>query len=155
MESSTIEDLRRWVRANRDLVFEMLRVYLGFALFVRGISLIAQLDHLIEMVKATQAFGTVVIAHYVIMAHLAGGLLLCVGFLTRMAALIQVPVLLGAVFLVHRSQGFFTAAQTLEYSILVLFLLVLYSVAGAGRLSVDHVLAQKLAEEQPLARSSA
>ena len=36
-----------------------------------------------------------IISHYVVMAHLAGGLMLAAGLLTRLAALVQLPVLVG------------------------------------------------------------
>jgi hypothetical protein len=39
---------------------------------------------------------------------------------------------------VYLKQGLFTEAQTLEYSLLVLFLLALYVFVGAGQWSIDH-----------------
>ena len=50
----------------------------------------------------------------------------------------QIPILLGAVFMVHRSEGFLTSGQSLEFSSLVLFLLAVFLVGGAGRLSLDY-----------------
>jgi uncharacterized membrane protein YphA (DoxX/SURF4 family) len=59
---------------------------------------------------------------------------------TRLAALIQVPVLLGAVFIVHLRQGLFGPGQNLELAVLVLLLLLVSVVHGGGKLSVDHYL---------------
>jgi uncharacterized membrane protein YphA (DoxX/SURF4 family) len=42
------------------------------------------------------------------------------------------------VFIVHRSDGLFAMGQSLEFSALVLFLLFVFLVSGAGRLSVDY-----------------
>ncbi len=77
--------------------------------------------------------------HYVMMAHFVGGLLLTIGFLTRIAAFVQVPILVGAVFFVHRQDGLFALGQSLEFSALVLFLLCVFTVSGAGKLSLDNV----------------
>ena len=78
--------------------------------------------------------------HYVILAHFIGGLLLTIGLFTRLAALAQIPILAVAVFIVHRQDGLFAMGQSLEFSALVLFLLVVILVSGAGRLSLDHVV---------------
>jgi uncharacterized membrane protein YphA (DoxX/SURF4 family) len=83
-------------------------------------------------------FATMALAHYVAMAHLFGGFLLAFGLITRVAALVQVPVLFGAVFFIHLKEGLFTPGQTLEFSALVLFILVLFSICGSGRLSADY-----------------
>jgi hypothetical protein len=44
----------------------------------------------------------------------------------------------GAVTLIHQRDGLFTEHQTLEFSVLVLFLLGLFTFSGAGRWSIDH-----------------
>ncbi|WP_230531305.1 DoxX family protein [Microvirga roseola] len=58
-----------------------------------------------------QFFGTLglpsFLAYVVILAELAGGLALILGFLTRWAALALIPILLGAIVTVHGSAGFF------------------------------------------------
>ena len=40
--------------------------------------------------------------------------MLTVGFLTRLAAAAQIPILAGAVFFVHRKDGLFAMGQSLE-----------------------------------------
>jgi putative oxidoreductase len=69
--------------------------------------------------------------------------LLAIGLITRIAALIQVPILFGAIFFVHMQQGLFSRQQDLEFVILVLFLLLMFAVYGGGRLSVDYVLEKR------------
>src|SRR5205814_3222940 len=84
------------------------------------------------------AFAQGAVAHYVIPVHLVGGLLLAIGLLTRLAALAQMPILIGAVFYHWMPQVLvFEQRQSFEFATLVLFLLVLIFVYGAGRLSVD------------------
>lgn len=68
--------------------------------------------------------------------HLGGGALLAAGILSRLAALVQVPAVAGAVLFVYAPRGLFTPAQTLELTLLVLFLLCLLTVFGAKRLTL-------------------
>ncbi len=63
--------------------------------------------------------------------------MLTVGLLTRLAAWAQVPILAGALLL-HRNEGLMATGQSLELSGLVLFLLLTFSFAGAGPISVDN-----------------
>jgi putative oxidoreductase len=136
-----LERLRRWLDAHRELWLDLLRVYFGFALFAKGVAFALEGSTLFDTVQSANiGFGEGAIAHYVIVAHIGGGLFLGLGLLTRLMAAIQLPILAGAVFLVHRKEGLFTAQMTLEFTILVLVLLVLFTAAGAGRLSVDHWL---------------
>lgn len=137
-----LESTRQWIDAHRDLALEVLRVYLGVALFAKGIAFIGQISALEEMARAGPEFGRALVAHYVIVAHIAGGLLMAIGLITRLAAAVQVPILAGAVFFVHASDGFFTNMQ-LELDLLVLVLLTVYAFVGGGRWSVDRWLATR------------
>ncbi|PSQ68297.1 MAG: hypothetical protein BRD26_08610, partial [Bacteroidetes bacterium QH_1_64_81] len=47
------------------------------------------------------------------------------------------PILIGAVFLVHWNEGLLSANQSFEFSALVLFLFVLVCAFGSGRWSLD------------------
>lgn len=134
-------DLIAWADSKREACFDCVRIYLGLGLFARG--LLMNSSSSAFLVDALQRSGhnwllTGLVLHYVMFAHLVGGGLLAAGFITRIAALVQIPILAGAVFLVHRSEGLLAGGQSLEFSALVLFLLVIFLVGGAGRLSVDH-----------------
>lgn len=141
---TTRENLLGWAEEHRDLLLEALRVYLGLGLFVKGVYFAGHLGALVSLVQgAGLDVVAVLISHYVVMAHLAGGLLLAAGLLTRLAALVQLPVLIGAVLVVHLRAGLFSAAPNLEFAVLVLVLLAAFAVAGGGRWSADHALAAR------------
>jgi uncharacterized membrane protein YphA (DoxX/SURF4 family) len=131
-----------WAEAHRDLWLDCIRIYLGLGLLARGLLLITNTStgYFVDLLqRANQPWlltGTLL--HYVMLAHFVGGVLLTIGFLTRIAALVQIPILAGAVFFVHRQDGLFALGQSLEFSALVLFLLVVIAVAGAGKLSLDY-----------------
>lgn len=141
-----LERLRDWLDARRDYAFEVVRVFLGLALFVRGLHFVTHVGDMRALLEQgglrLDFAASVALAHYVAIAHLCGGLLLAAGIVTRLAAALQVPVLVGAVFLVHLREGLFGAGQGLELAVLVLVLLVAAVFHGGGKLSVDDYLAR-------------
>lgn len=132
-----IERARDWLDAHRDFVFDAVRVYLGVALFLKGATFVGQMSRLVELTGANVPWSSAWLAHYVAAAHLVGGVMLAIGAVTRLAAAVQIPPVLGAVLFVHRREGLFTPAGTLELALLVLVLLGVFVLVGAGRLSVD------------------
>lgn len=148
---------RDFIDAHRDRFLDLLRIYLGAALVLKGLAFVRDGSALAENIQqAHLAWADFILAHYVVLAHVCGGLLLAAGMMTRLAALAQLPVLVGAVFFVHAPEGLFAPTMGLEVSILVLFLLVLFAVAGGGRWSVDYYLSRSdLRASAALARERA
>jgi putative oxidoreductase len=132
-----------WAETHRELWLDCIRVYLGLGLLARGLLLITNTStgYFVDLLQRSghSWLLTGTMLHYVMLAHFVGGVLLTIGFLTRLAALVQIPVLIGAVFVVHRQDGLFAMGQSLEFSALVLFLLIVIAINGAGRYSLDYV----------------
>jgi len=150
-----LERLRRWLDAHRDLFLDLLRIYFGFALFAKGISFAKESNELFAVVQSADlGFGEAFIVRYVVLAHLAGGLFLALGILTRAAAAVQIPVIAGAIVFVHRKEGLFTPQMTLEFTILVLFLLMMFVAAGGGRLSADHWIFHRVPATPPAPKAA-
>ncbi|MEW5852814.1 MAG: DoxX family membrane protein [Myxococcota bacterium] len=134
-----------WLDAHRWLFVELVRIYLGLGLFAMGANFVVHTAYIVSRLEGgLWSQSAVGIAHLVATAHLAGGLLLALGLITRVAALMQIPVVLGAIFFVHLREGLFTEARTLEFATLVLFLLCLFAVFGSGPLSLDHYLSREV-----------
>ncbi|WP_394839891.1 DoxX family protein [Pendulispora rubella] len=133
--------LRTWIEQHRDVWLDLLRIYMGFALLAKAIAFMQHMSAFIETMPIKDgAFAPALLAHYIVVAHAAGGIMLIFGVLTRIAAAVNIPVLLGAVFFVHWHEGLFQPQQTLELALLVLFILSLITVVGGGPLSVDERL---------------
>lgn len=133
-------NLSRWIESHRDVAFDLLRIYLGAGLLARGVLFIVRPETFMELVEGTDG-GWVTstgLMYFIAAIHIVGGAMLAAGFFTRLAALIQIPILAGAVFVIHWQGGLFSASQSFEFSALVLFLLVLVFLHGSGRWSVDH-----------------
>jgi len=140
-----IDGFRQWAQTKRPLLFDLLRIYLGLALFVKGLQFVSDRDQLARILGDTDLgwFIPTALAHYIPAAHLGGGFLLAIGLMTRAAALFQIPILFGAAFVVYMPQGFFTYSQNFEFAALVLFLLVIIFFYGGGRLSADYYLFER------------
>jgi putative oxidoreductase len=70
---------------------------------------------------------------YLIGAHGLGGICLVLGLLVRWAALVNIPIMAGALFLVHAKQGFFMGKDGgYEYALLVLGATIAQAFLGAG-----------------------
>lgn len=130
----------QWLEANNGLAYSFIRIFLGVALFVRGWIMITDPGTITALAGEDKIYWWF---SYITISHLAGGFLFVIGFFTRLASLIQIPVLIGAVFLIHLKQGLLSVGQSLELSVLVLVLLLVYFVFGAGRLSVDEYRKKK------------
>jgi uncharacterized membrane protein YphA (DoxX/SURF4 family) len=132
--SRAVRDLNK----SREVGLDLLRIYLGVGLFVRGALFITRPEALLALINAHgDWFWPAAIAHYVAAVHIAGGIMLAFGLYTRLAAVVQLPVLAGAVFVTHWGEGLLGEGQSLEFAGLVLFMLVVFAVFGAGPLSVD------------------
>jgi|HubBroStandDraft_6_1064221.scaffolds.fasta_scaffold667361_2 uncharacterized membrane protein YphA (DoxX/SURF4 family) len=139
-----LHELTAWADSRRELWLDCVRIYLGLGLFARGLLLICNVrtDFFVNLLARSDEpwLISAALLHYVALAHFVGGAMLALGLLTRLAALVQIPILAGAVFIVHRQDGLFALGQSLEFSALVLFLLCVIVVSGAGRFSLDHVV---------------
>jgi len=142
----SIERCKLWLQAHDDLFLDLVRIYIGAGLFVKSFYLLHHRDYLTQVISGSGNlwFGPATVAQYVIIAHMVGGALLAFGLMTRLAAFIQLPILLGAVFYVYLPHmATVEPRQSLEYSALVAFLLFWLGVFGAGRWSVDYMISRK------------
>jgi uncharacterized membrane protein YphA (DoxX/SURF4 family) len=141
-----VKQLNHWIKTHGDLALDLIRIYLGVGLFIKAIYFMSHQDFLLNLMDTADSswFAPAILIHYLILAHFCGGICLAVGLLTRVAAALQLPILFSALFYVHmpRMVASMEARQSAEFAGLVLFLLILISIYGAGRLSVDYWLAK-------------
>jgi uncharacterized membrane protein YphA (DoxX/SURF4 family) len=123
-----------------ELGFDWLRVYLGIGLVVRGGMFASEPALLEHFIDNTGWLLPMTLAHGLVLAHIVGGMMLAIGCCTRWAAAVQIPFVAGALFLVHWDEGLLAQTQSLEFSALVLVMLVLYTICGAADFSIDHYL---------------
>lgn len=144
-----IED---WGNAHRPGFLDFFRIVLGGFITYKGAMFAQNIEDLELSIQGTNMhFLGVVVAHYVIFAHLLGGPLLAVGLFTRIMSFIQIPILLGAVLLVNAPKGFMSVGNhmELEVSVIVLIGLLTFMIFGAGKFSVDQKRRQEEARLHP------
>jgi uncharacterized membrane protein YphA (DoxX/SURF4 family) len=129
-----------WFNTKQDFAYSLIRIILGVALFVRGLILLSDPAAISELAGQKELYWWY---SYITIIHIIAGLLLTLGLLTRISALLQIPILIGAVFFIHMRQGLVTEGQSLELSVLVLVLLIIYFVFGPGSLSLDNFFAKR------------
>lgn len=81
----------------------------------------------------------------VMLIELVGGVLLVLGLGTRVVGVVFALVMLGALFLVHLSAGFYAADGGFELVLLLAALGAALAVAGPGAFSLDAVIAGRRA----------
>ena len=131
--------IEHWGDTHHPAWLDIVRIALGVFLFVKGISFISDTTRLSKLVTGLDLhLYTVASVHYVAFAHIFGGFLIALGCLTRISAIIQIPILLVAVFFVNFRSGFSYLNSELWLSMITLILVVTFAVVGSGKLSMDE-----------------
>lgn len=132
--------LQFWGDRHHPKWMDIIRIALGIFLVYKAIDFLNNMSDLVTLMSQSTSFGSftyVLAGHYAVFAHLLGGILLIFGVLTRFACIIQIPVMLGAIFFVSTSPDMLRPYSELFLSIVVLLLLIYFLIAGNGPLSVN------------------
>ncbi|MDQ2864515.1 MAG: DoxX family protein [Bacteroidota bacterium] len=126
----------------QPLWLTIVRIALGLTLFFKGIIFTRDSSDL-QLLLHRMSIGVVdqnsqVIAFIITYITLLGGLFITVGLFTKTSSIIQIPILIGAVFFVNTKSGLNQSASELILSTIVLLLLILFAVKGSGALSADE-----------------
>lgn len=129
-----------WGDRHHPKWLDIVRIGLGIFLCFKGFEFLSNMNLLVNAMNnrlSFDAFGIILLSHYIVFAHIMGGFLLALGLLTRFACIIQIPILLGAVFLINWSGNILRPFSELWLSILVLLLLICFLVVGNGPWSFE------------------
>lgn len=133
--------LERWNESHQSKFFAFLRIVLGLLILAKGIYFIQNTHELNQMLDNSRLeFGSFLLAHYIAMSHLLGGILIAIGLITRIAVVFQLPILIGAIIFVNSQSSMFAVSSELALAILVFLLLIFFLLYGSGPLSVDHFM---------------
>lgn len=80
------------------------------------------------------------VAFLVGFAQLAGGLAVLTGVLARLGAIAIIPVMLGAILMVHLPKGFDITKGGLEYALTQLLIALAILIRGAGPYSLYYLM---------------
>ena len=131
---NVVQRVEHWGDAHHPQWLDIVRILLGAFLCYKGIDFLMNMGTMLNLITNRMSFGsftTMLMSNYVSFAHILGGILLILGVLTRFACLVQIPVLVGAVFFVN-TPLYHRPNSEMLLSILVLLLLILFLVVGNG-----------------------
>lgn len=135
-----MENLVKSMIKDKSITLELLRVYLGFALLIKGIYFISHMTEVFQVISFKFGYLDFLLSHLVVLAHIVGGAFLILGLYTRIACAVNVPILLSAVILSQDSVGKFNTRSDFELAMLVFVLLLYFIVNGSGKLSLDEYI---------------
>lgn len=145
-----IQRVENWGDHHHPKWLDILRIALGLFLCFKGIEYANNMSQLMTLMSNRVPFSDfmiIILVHYVLFAHLFGGFLLIVGLLTRIACIIQIPILLGAIIFVNAT-NLLNQFSELTLSILVLLLLIYFLVVGSGPWSLDAAINRESQSKQ-------
>jgi putative oxidoreductase len=149
---NVITDVEKWGNSHRPGFLDFFRIILGVFITYKGLYFITHMHELETTASGVNTwFAGATLAHYVVFAHILGGPMIAFGLYTRIVSFIQLPILIGAVFMVNYPRGY-SLGQNMELvlSITVLVGLIAFMVFGGGRYSID---AKRRKEMQETAHS--
>lgn len=120
------------LNSNQTVAYSFIRTFIGITLFVRGWIFFSNPDAIMELISDNNYHMWY---SYVTIGHLIGGFFLAIGIFTRIGSLLQIPILFGAVFIVHE-KTLMQGDQSIELAVLVLFLLIICFIFGSGAKSL-------------------
>ena len=138
-----VHKIEKWRDSHHPKFLDIIRVALGIFLLLKGLAFMENSAYLKDMIANQNVVAIspgllMALVYYVTFAHMVGGVLIAMGTLTRFASIIQIPIVLAAVFLTDIFQS---PINTMAWpSIVALILLVLFTIIGSGPLSLDRYL---------------
>jgi putative oxidoreductase len=134
----TVNNWNRWANAHTNYFTDGLRILFGLFIMYKGFFFLEQTEYLDNLLRGVGGMGTYfVLVHYVALSHLCGGFFIVLGLLTRWAALLQIPALIGAVLI--NFVGDMQMGNLIQAAV-GLALASFFVYYGSGRHSVDYNL---------------
>ena len=135
---------------NQTLIKFILRNILGLILIVKGILYIKDTTELSALIQQTGigyfSENSENFALIISIISIIGGTFIVIGLLTRISALIQIPILIVAIFFVNIKNIDYGVGE-LILSFFVLILLIYFMIKGAGNASADKYFRSLLGKQ--------
>jgi len=131
-----VQRVEHWGDTHHPQWLDIVRILLGAFLCYKGVEFLYNMGSMLSLLSNKMAFGSfssMLMSNYIAFAHILGGVLLIMGVLVRFACLLQIPILLGAIFFINMNPEMYRPLSELTLSIVVLLLLCLFLVVGNGK----------------------
>jgi putative oxidoreductase len=128
-----VQRVEHWGDTHHPQWLDVVRILLGVFLCYKGVDFLLNMGDMLGLITNKMSFGSfssMLMSNYIAFAHILGGILLILGVLTRFACLIQIPILIGAIFIRTDMYRPFSAVLL---PIVVLLLLIYFLIIGNGK----------------------
>ena len=133
------QTIEKWGNSHHPKYLDVIRILLGIFLCWKGIDFLRNMGVMNSLLSSRLSYGSfavVLLGHYVVFAHIIGGILMALGILTRFGCLIQIPIMAGAIIFVN-SQDMFKPYSEMFLSVLILLLLIYFLIVGNGPWAIN------------------
>lgn len=127
--------MEHWGNSHHPKWLDILRMALGLFLCYKGVDFLQNMSALISIMHNKEGFTSlsfILIGHFIVFAHILGGILIATGFYTRLACLVQIPILAAAIFFISSGSNMVRPYSELFLSIITLLLLIYFLIIGNG-----------------------
>lgn len=138
-----VHKIETWGNAHHPVALDPVRIALGVFLLFKGISFMNNTYTIHNILVNQNVIGLsdsalMFFVYTVAFIHLTGGIMIALGILTRIASMLQVPIMLAAVILSNAVHLPVNTETTL--AVIVLVLLIVFSIIGSGKLSIEKIM---------------
>lgn len=122
----------------------LFRIALGLSLTIKGIQFIQNNALIRDVFNESLVLQRYFWLQTIIpVLSIVCGFLIILGLFTRVATIIQIPILVGAIIFVHAKKGVFAGESGLAFSVLILLALIFFAFQGGGAFSWDNANKQE------------
>jgi uncharacterized membrane protein YphA (DoxX/SURF4 family) len=128
-----VQRVEHWGDTHHPQWLDAVRIILGAFLCYKGVDFLMNMGTMLDLITNKMSFGSfssMLMSNYIAFAQILGGILLILGALTRFACLIQIPILLGAIFI---RTDMYRPFSAILLPTVVLLLLIVFLVVGNGK----------------------
>ncbi|WP_420575880.1 DoxX family protein [Ekhidna sp.] len=130
---------------NPPILVDFLRIALGGFITYKGIVFVSNFDSFTANIQSVGwVFVAAHLAHAIIFIHMAGGIILMTGALTRWMCLLNIPILAGAVIFNYKQMLTADNYMELPMAAITLGALILVAITGSGKFSLDYIREQRI-----------
>jgi putative oxidoreductase len=130
--------MRRYLPVNLDLALLVLRLALAAVLLYHGLPKLMNFGATVGAFQSMHLPAPSLTAGFALISEVIGGILILIGIAVDVAALLVIIDMLGAIALVHWTNGFDFTKGGWEHPFTVLAMALVLALAGPGRLTINR-----------------
>ena len=133
MLSSARSNILKESKLPKKIAVLLFRVILGGALFIKGVDFVRNKVVLKQVISETDYLDKFSFLEVAIpWIHILGGLFIAIGLYTRIVIFVQIPIVIGAIFVLLNTKHTSYQSPEMIFAVIILILLLIYLKFGDG-----------------------